>query len=348
MPRPSSTTPPCSTSSTAAASIVAVLGMAQCDASGNINVSRFSGRLVGCGGFIDISQRSKKVVFVGTFAAGGLRVAVEEGRLAIVQEGRHPKFVTVIDEITFSGRVAAAEEREILYVTERCVFRLGEQGLELAEVAPGIDIERDILARLPFPLAVGQIRPMDPAIFRPAPMGLRAQLLDIRIEDRISYNADTNTVFLNYAGMHVRTEDDLGRIKDAVDQTLQPLGRRVHSIVNYDSFVADPDILDRRADLVKYVEEKYYLSVSRYSTSGFLRLKLGAELRKRRLSSHVFGDAPGGSASPRNDVTAPSRAGAAEPAHASRRVGQALHLHEGDRRPPAGRRAGRYAPRARW
>jgi propionate CoA-transferase len=267
---------------------VAVLGMAQCDASGNINVSRFSGRLVGCGGFIDISQRSKKVVFVGTFAAGGLMVAVEEGRLAIVHEGRYPKFVTVIDEITFSGRVAAAEEREILYVTERCVFRLGEQGLELAEVAPGIDIERDILARLPFPLAVGQIRPMDPAIFRPAPMGLRAQLLDIRIEDRISYNADTNTVFLNYAGMHVRTEEDLGRIKDAVDQTLQPLGRRVHSIVNYDSFVADPDILDRYADLVKYVEEKYYLSVSRYSTIGFLRLKLGAELRKRRLSSHVF------------------------------------------------------------
>jgi propionate CoA-transferase len=267
---------------------VAVLGMAQCDASGNINVSRFSGRLVGCGGFIDISQRSKKVVFVGTFAAGGLMVTVEDGRLAIVQEGRHPKFVAVIDEITFSGRVAAAEEREILYVTERCVFRLAEQGLELAEVAPGIDVERDILARLPFPLEVGQVRPMDPAIFKPEPMGLRAQLLDIRIEDRISYNADVNTVFLNYAGMHVRTEEDLGRIKDAVDQTLQPLGRRVHSIVNYDSFVADPDILDKYADLVKYVEERYYLSVSRYSTSGFLRLKLGAELRKRRLSSHVF------------------------------------------------------------
>jgi propionate CoA-transferase len=267
---------------------VAVLGMAQCDVSGNINVSRFSGRLVGCGGFIDISQQSKKVVFVGTFAAGGLKVAVEGGRLTILQEGKHQKFVAAIDEITFSGRVASAEEREVLYITERCVFRLGERGLELAEVAPGIDVERDILARLPFPLVVGQVRPMEPAIFRPEPMGLRARLLDIRIEDRISYNADTNTVFLNYAGMHVRTEEDLRRIKDAVDQTLEPLGRRVHSIVNYDSFVADPDILDKYADLVKYVEERYYINVSRYSTSGFLRLKLGAELRKRRLSSHVF------------------------------------------------------------
>jgi len=265
-----------------------VLGMAQCDASGNINVSRFSGRLVGCGGFIDISQQSKKVVFVGTFAAGGLKVAVEGGRLTILQEGKHQKFVAAIDEITFSGRVASEEEREVLYVTERCVFRLGERGLELVEVAPGIDVERDFLARLPFPLIVGQVRPMEPAIFRTESMGLRARLLDIRIEDRISYNPDTNTVFLNYAGMHVRTEEDLRRIRDAVDQTLEPLGRRVHSIVNYDSFAADPDILDRYADLVKYVEERYYINVSRYSTSGFLRLKLGAELRKRRLSSHVF------------------------------------------------------------
>ena len=267
---------------------LAVLGMAQCDARGNVNVSRFSGRLVGCGGFIDISQQSKKVVFVGSFAAGGLEVAVADGQITIVREGRHPKFVTAIDEITFSGRVAAEEEREILYVTERCVFRLGKQGLELIEVAPGIDVERDVLARLPFPLRTTRITSMEPGIFRSEALGLRARLLDIRIEDRISYNGETNTVFLNYAGMHVRTAQDLLRIKEAVDRTLEPLGRRVHSIVNYDSFVADPEILDQYADLVKYVEERYYLDVSRYSTSGFLRLKLGAELRRRRLSSHVF------------------------------------------------------------
>jgi len=267
---------------------LAVLGMAQCDKWGNVNVSRFSGRLVGCGGFIDISQRSKKVVFVGSFAAGELEVTVADGRISIVREGRHPKFVSALDEITFSGRVAAEEEREILYVTERCVFRLGEHGLELVEVAPGIDVERDIVGRLPFPLRTTHIASMESGIFRPEILGLRARLLDIRIEDRISYNAESNTVFLNYAGMHVRTTEDLRRIKDTVDRTLGPLRRKVHSIVNYDSFVADPDVLDAYADLVKYVEETYYLSVSRYATSGFLRLKLGAELRKRRLSSHVF------------------------------------------------------------
>jgi propionate CoA-transferase len=265
---------------------VAVLGMAQCDGDGN--VSRLPGRLVGCGGFIDISQRSKKVVFVGTFTSGGLEVALADGRLHILEEGRHAKFVRALQEVTFSARVAAEDGREVLYVTERCVFQLGDNGLKLVEVAPGVDLERDILDRLPFRPAADRCRPMEPGLFAAGPMGLRARLLDLRLEDRISYNADTNTVFLNYAGMHVRTSEDLSRIKEAVDRTLEPLGRRVHSIVNYDSFVADPEILDRYADLVKYVEERYYLDVSRYSTSGFLRLKLGAELRRRRLSSHVF------------------------------------------------------------
>jgi propionate CoA-transferase len=129
---------------------------------------------------------------------------------------------------------------------------------------------------------------MGPALFMPAPIGLRGRLLDIRIEDRISYSATTNTLFLNYAGMHVRTADDVGRIKHAVDAALAPVGHRVNAIVNYDKFVADPAVIDAYADLVQYVEERYYLRVSRYSTSGFLRLKLGAELHRRRLSGHVF------------------------------------------------------------
>jgi len=129
---------------------------------------------------------------------------------------------------------------------------------------------------------------MDPAIFRDEPMALRERLLDIRIEDRLSYDAEANAVFMNYAGMRVRTQDDLDRIKEAVDTLLAPLGRKVYSIVNYDSFEADPEILDAYMDLVRYVENKYYIGVSRYTTSGFMRLKLGKELVHRKVSSHVY------------------------------------------------------------
>jgi propionate CoA-transferase len=266
----------------------AYLGFAECDARGNINASRFANRVAGCGGFINISQNSKKVVFVGTFSSGGLEAEVGDGVLTIKREGKHAKFVDELGQITFSGRLAAEQEREIYYVTERCVFRLSGQGLELIEVAPGIDLEAEILARMPFRPIIDELRPMEAAIFAPEPMGLRERMLDLRIEDRISYDAESNTLFLNYAGMRVRDEDDLARIKEAVDATLEPLGKRVYAIVNYDSFAAADDIIERYLDLVRYVEERYYIKVSRYTTSGFMRLKLGAELEKRKVSSQVF------------------------------------------------------------
>ena len=266
----------------------AYLGFAECDAAGNINASRFANRVSGCGGFINISQNSKKVVFVGTFTSGGLEAEVGDGAITIKREGKHAKFVDELGQITFSGRLAAEQEKEVYYVTERCVFRLSGQGLELIEVAPGIDLEAEILARMPFRPIVDEPRPMAAAIFAPEPMGLRERMLDLRIEDRISYDAESNTLFLNYAGMRVRDEDDLARIKEAVDATLEPLGKRVYAIVNYDSFSADDDIIERYLDLVRYVEQRYYIKVSRYTTSGFMRLKLGAELEKRKVSSQVF------------------------------------------------------------
>jgi propionate CoA-transferase len=113
-------------------------------------------------------------------------------------------------------------------------------------------------------------------------------MLDIHIDDRLSYDAETNTVFMNYAGMRVRTEDDIRTILDAVDRLLAPLGKRVNSIVNYDRFVVDDDVTDAYMDAVRYVEERYYLKVTRYTNSGFMRLKLGKELENRRLSSRVY------------------------------------------------------------
>ena len=267
---------------------LAVLGMAECDAQGNINVSRFGSRLAGAGGFINISQNARKLLLAGTFTAGGLQVQAGGGRLRIVQEGRARKFRVSVEQITFAGRRAAVLDQPVLYITERCVFELTTQGLRLAEVAPGIDIERDILRLLPFAPRVDTPVPMDASIFEPGPMRLRGRMLDIHIDDRLSYDAESNTVFMNYAGMRVRTEEDIRLILDAVDRLLAPLGKRVNSIVNYDRFVVDDDATDAYMDAVRYVEEKYYLKVTRYTNSGFMRLKLGKELENRRLSSRVF------------------------------------------------------------
>ena len=265
----------------------AFLGFAECDSAGNVNASRFSGRISGCGGFINISQNSKRVVFVGTFTSGGLKTVVEDGKIRIEQEGKYSKFAEEVSQITFSGKVAAEAGKRVLYVTERCVFALAEDGLELVEVAPGIDIKTEILDLLPFSPSVFDPKPMLDSLFREGPFGLRDLLHDIRIEDRIHYDVQTNTLFLDYGGMRVNDTEDLTRIKNAVDAALQPLDRRVNAIVNYDSFWANPEIMDGYLDLVRYVEDRYYLQVSRYSSSGFARLKLAKGLSDRAVTSDL-------------------------------------------------------------
>lgn len=147
---------------------VAVLGLAQADREGNLNVSKFGNVLAGAGGFINISQNARKAVFVGTFTARGLEVAVEAGRLRIVREGAMHKFVDTVEHRSYAGRFAWARGQPALYVTERCVFRLAADGIELIEVAPGIDIERDILAQMDFRPGIStDLKPMDAALFLP-------------------------------------------------------------------------------------------------------------------------------------------------------------------------------------
>jgi propionate CoA-transferase len=154
---------------------VACLGLAQADRHGNLNVSKFGTRLAGAGGFINISQNARKVVFVGTFSTGGLEIAVEDGRLRIVREGVVRKFVADVEQRTYSGHYALERGQEALYVTERCVFRLVAQGLELIEIAPGIDLQRDILDQMDFaPQLSATLKPMDARIFAHEAMGWRS------------------------------------------------------------------------------------------------------------------------------------------------------------------------------
>ena len=156
---------------------ITMLGLAQADRFGNLNVSKFGPRLAGAGGFINISQNTRTVVFMGTFTAGGLAIAVQDGCLRIVKEGKIHKFIQEVEHRTFSGPVGASSGQRVLYITERCVFRLVKEGLELVEIAPGVDLDRDILAQMDFaPVIAKDLKLMNPAIFRPEPMGLLALL----------------------------------------------------------------------------------------------------------------------------------------------------------------------------
>jgi propionate CoA-transferase len=267
---------------------LAVLGLAECDARGNINVSRFGPKLAGAGGFINITQNSRIVIFMGTFTAGGLQIAVGDGKLQILREGKHRKFVESIEQVTFSGEYAARLGKKVLYITERCVLTLTPQGLELTEVAPGVDIERDILPYMAFKPIIGQPALMDARIFRPEPMGLKDTLLSISLLDRISWQADRNLLFLNFQGLKLFSAKDAHDVQDAVERKCKDIGHKVNVIVNYDGFEIMEPAMDAYAQVVATMTEKYYAHSTRYSTSAFLRNKLGAAISARGLAPHIY------------------------------------------------------------
>ena len=271
---------------------LAVLGMAQTDREGNVNVSRFGNRLAGAGGFINISQNARKVVFTGSFTAGGLVVALEDGRMRIVNEGRSPKFIERVEQITFSGEFAGKNGQDVLYVTERCVFRRTADGVELVEVAPGIDIDRDILAQMQFRPIVRDPVSMDPRLFRPEPVGLEQLLLGQGLTERIVFDAERDTLFINYEGFQVRTTDDVELVRREVEGRCRVIGHKIAVIVNYDGFTLDPAVSDAFFSMITYLQQRYYTTASRYTTSAFMRLKLGASLAERALAPHVFETLP--------------------------------------------------------
>ncbi|MDD5679533.1 MAG: acyl CoA:acetate/3-ketoacid CoA transferase [Kiritimatiellae bacterium] len=268
---------------------ICVLGLAQADQQGNLNVSKFGTRLAGCGGFINISQNSKVVVFVGTFTAGGLAVSIHDGRLCIDREGKSKKFVRQVEHVTFSGQVALKDGRPVFYITERCVFKLTSDGMELIEIAPGIDLEKHIFAQMEFrPALKGPPRLMDARIFAEAQMNLLQDLLAMPLEKRFLYQAKKNILFVNFEGLAIRAPDQIQRIKESVEKICMPLGKKVFTIANYDNFSIAPELIDEYAGMVHYLVSKYYQNVTRYTTSAFLRMKLGDALDKRAVAPHIF------------------------------------------------------------
>ena len=267
----------------------AFLGLAQVDRAGNLNVSKFGPKLAGAGGFINISQSAKKVVFMGTFNAGPCELAIEDGRLHIRKDGASRKFVAEVEHRTFSGRYAVARRQTVLYITERCVFSLCEEGLELIEIAPGVDLAKDILANMDFaPVMHRPPRLMDERIFLSEPMGLRASMLALPLEQRFSYDAEQNVFFINFERLAVRTLEDIEKIRDAIESRLRPLHKKVFGIVNYESFTIVPELTDAFSDMVQRLVDHFYYGVTRYTTSSFLRLKLGEALQRRHVAPHIY------------------------------------------------------------
>lgn len=143
-----------------------LLGFAQIDGSGNVNVSKFNGVYRGSGGFIDITHKTSKILFCGTLTSGGLKVSVDDGKVNIENEGRFKKFIDTVEHLTFNANQAFKKGQEVLYITERCVFRLEDEGLVLIEYAPGIDVEKDILSNVDCKIRIASdVLRMDPELF---------------------------------------------------------------------------------------------------------------------------------------------------------------------------------------
>jgi propionate CoA-transferase len=265
--------------------------MAQMDRMGNINVSKFGSKLAGAGGFINISQNARKVVFVGTFTAGKALIHIEAGKLILDKEGSGKKCIQEVEHRTFSGEQAIKVKQEVLYVTERCVFRLDEKGVTLTEIAPGIDLQKDILSQMDFiPVISKDLAPMDARIFVDTPMGLRTVLLGIPFEDRFTYDAAKNIFFVNLEGLMIRQPEDIEDVVDAVKRHLIGIPHKVAAIFNYDRFDISPELVESCAQALKNVADTYFSVVTGYTSSTFLRAKLNDTLQMHAIDLELYGN----------------------------------------------------------
>ena len=262
------------------------LGAAQVSKCGDVNVSRMSkNRLTGPGGFIDISQSTRNIIFVTPLTTKGLDIDFPgDGTMKVVTEGQVKKFVSEVFETTFSGDEAVRRGQTVFYITERAVFRRSAayKNLELIEIAPGIDLQRDVLDQLDFePVVSKNLKSMDPRIFRTEKMGIRSELFG-SLEERFSYHEEDHTMFLDLFGVNIDSEDDIKWLCDGVGFTLEPLVEakgKIDMVVNYDGFDIRKDLEEKYNAALKVLSDKYYKSVIRFAGKAFKRAKLGSQLK---------------------------------------------------------------------
>jgi len=276
---------------------ICFLGAAQINARGDVNVSRLSkDRLVGPGGFIDISQSTRSVCFLLPVTAKGLDVHLDsDGRIKIKKEGTVKKFVENVFETTFSGDEAIRRGQKVYYVTERAVFRRCPEHnvLELVEIAPGIDLQKDVLGQMEFePVISPNLKLMDERIFKTDKMDLLTEMFG-SLESRCAYHEHDHTFFLDLFHVNLATKDDVYQFFEGLDNIMGSITStkgKFHVVVNYDGFDLRAGLEETYRKCLKTLEDKHYRSVRRFAGNAFHRAKLGTSIHMTEWDPLVMFD----------------------------------------------------------
>ncbi|MQY43977.1 hypothetical protein GG681_15125 [Epibacterium sp. SM1969] len=228
----------------------------------------------------------ERVVLAGTFTACGFSAEIADGALKIVQEGRSRKFLEAVEQVTFSGTREARLMQSVLHVIERAVFELTTDGLRLIEVAPGADLDRDILTHMETRLIIDEIAQMGPRIFSAVEMGLRVDLLHLDLAERVALHPDGNRLFLNFEKMRIRIPRELEKVAAQATEVCKKAPGRVDVIVSYDGFSTDETLEADWARMVSGLQGQFFNKVFRHSGSAFMRMKLQEVFSSGR--SHIF------------------------------------------------------------
>ncbi|GKY98202.1 hypothetical protein MPSEU_000777900 [Mayamaea pseudoterrestris] len=264
---------------------ISFLGAAQISPRGDVNVSRMSkDRLTGPGGFIDISQSTDVVMFMSPLTASGLDVTTtKNGKLIINKEGSIKKFVNMVGEVTFSGDEAVRRGQKVLYVTERAVFRRSSHHpvLELIEIAPGVDLQKDVLNQIEFePVVSSNLKLMDRRIFLEKKMNAASEIFG-SFKDRFSYHAEDNVMFLNLCGISLNSDEDMDWYFRCLRETFGEVKSehgKMNMVINYDGLNLNGSLENRYWQETQEIANEFYLNVRRFAGGAFHHAQLGKKL----------------------------------------------------------------------